>query len=279
MWALADAIPVGSVVVVAQKAHVIQLQALENTGKYDGGPGLALADTLFALATAYRALLAESICKDPGMPGSGDAPSERQLQDTIQHCFTLCLFLRATLQGCHPSTVVAYAELADFFDSQRRFGGALACYQKAFESANVIFEGFNNNCDCLHKDVVAYAGDVGDILMKMVRPLQALFRVVFPPDFVHGLLVATRAQRNVVEAEKQYSFVLSLHQMRLACTQKHLDGGNGMDQQDLVALGLLDVARAQRHIGTVDCLVECLNSLTLAASAASEVSSALGCQE
>jgi hypothetical protein len=150
------------------------LQALENTGKYDGSPGLALADTAFELATAFRALLTDPVTTDSMKSGSSDTPSERQLQDTIQHCFTLCLFLRATLQGCHPSTVLAYAELADFFDSQRRFGSALACYNKAFEHANVIFEGFNNNCDCLHKDIVAYAGDVGDILMKMVRMLLLL---------------------------------------------------------------------------------------------------------
>lgn len=120
-----------------QQAHVVQLQALENTGKYDGAAGLALADTLFALSGTYRRMLSAQNVLDGASPagaaGAGPAPgpTDAQLQNTAEHCLTLCLFLRTTLLGCHLQTVLAYAEIGEFFKSQRRWGPPIPSHTTA----------------------------------------------------------------------------------------------------------------------------------------------------
>ena len=103
-------------VLFLQQAHAIQSQALENTGKFEGGTGLALADTLFALAMLYNKQMAQF---DPESEAT-EGPSQRQLADTTEYCLSLCLYLRMTLLGCHLLTRETYVELGALFQTQRR---------------------------------------------------------------------------------------------------------------------------------------------------------------
>ena len=68
------------------------------------------------------------------------------------------------------------------------------------------------------------------------------------------------------EAEKVYCQVLEMRQLRLACDKPHADGYT-IDKTEAIVGALLDVARAQRHIGTVEKLAESYSNIALAAAA------------
>ena len=109
-----------------QQAHAVQVRAFEETGKYEGHSGVALARTMFSLAKCYREMLK---CRNDSesnflvVSSSSRRVDERddfKLQAAAEHALTVCLYLQTTLLGVHVDTLNSYSEIADFFYTQRR---------------------------------------------------------------------------------------------------------------------------------------------------------------
>ncbi len=117
-----------------QQAHAVQVRAFEETGKFEGSTGVALARTMFSLAKCFREML-ESRSDSDGGPTRALSSTDRRpvaqddmkLQAAVEHALTVCLYLRTTLLGVHVDTLSTYAEIADFFYTQRRYAFRHQC--------------------------------------------------------------------------------------------------------------------------------------------------------
>lgn len=111
-----DALP------LLRRGYDVLLQAVDNTGPFEGQTGIALASLLFTLARCCQLLLVDSV----GAAGTSTAlrtvpPEETKMIATVEHALTVCLYLEVTLLGVHPDTMNTYSELGQWFSGQRRW--------------------------------------------------------------------------------------------------------------------------------------------------------------